>query len=93
MVVGLLATATPGCKGKPSKAECEGLFEHMLQLQTSGLSKRQTETARAMVQALKPNMVKECVEGMTRDTLACLMAAKDSKAAKECETAAQKGSS
>ena len=85
IVSGFAAALTLGaCGGKPSEDDCKKFADKVVELTAKSQDGAAAELAKSMLEAMKPEMIKECQEKSTKAEIDCALKADSMEALEKC---------
>ncbi|MBK8260521.1 MAG: TIGR04454 family lipoprotein [Nannocystis sp.] len=85
ILTGFVASLTLGaCGGKPSEDDCKKFADKVIELTSKGQDAAAAELAKGMLEGMKPEMIKECVEKGTKAEVECVLKADTMEALEKC---------
>ncbi|MEZ4450688.1 MAG: hypothetical protein R3B09_14495 [Nannocystaceae bacterium] len=86
IVAGFAASLTLGaCGGKPSEDDCKKFADKVVELTVKGQEGAAAEMAKGMIEAMKPEMIKECQEKGQKSEIDCALKAESLEDLEKCD--------
>ncbi len=91
IVAGFAVSLSLGaCGGKPSEEDCNKFADKVVELTVKGQEGAAADMAKSMIEAMKPEMVKECKEKGTKAEIDCALKAESLEDLEGCDASKKK---